>query len=192
MKNSTKKRLIIGMSGASGAVLGISVLKALADLPEWESHLLISEGAAKTIQIETSYSLEEVKALATRVYEFKDIGASIASGTYQTEGMVIIPCSMKTLAGINSGYSDNLLLRAADVVLKERRKLVLVPRETPFNTIHLRNMTELSQMGVIMLPPMLTFYNNPQSIENMVEHITGKVLDIFGIASPNFKRWQTP
>jgi 4-hydroxy-3-polyprenylbenzoate decarboxylase len=183
------KRLIIGMSGASGAILGISVLKVLAQLPDWESHLLISEGAAKTIEIETNYTVEEVKSLATKYYELKDTGASIASGTFQTEGMIIVPCSMKTLAGIHSGYSDNLLLRAADVILKERRQLIVVPREMPLNTIHLRNMLELSQLGVMILPPMLTFYNRPQTIDNMIEHVTGKIFNAFGIESPNFKRW---
>ena len=127
--------------------------------------------------------------MADHVYDLHDIGASIASGTFKTEGMVVVPCSMKTVAGIHSGYSDNLLLRAADVTLKERRKLVLVARETPLHTIHLRNMMELSQMGAIILPPMLTFYNRPENIQQMVEHIAAKVLDIYGIESKKFRRW---
>ena len=122
--------------------------------------------------------------------DLKNIGASIASGTYRTEGMIIVPCSMKTLAGIHSGYSDNLLLRAADVTIKERRKLVLVARETPFSHIHLRNMTELAQMGAIILPPMLTYYNLPVTIQDMTNHIAGKVLDIFGIELEGFNRWK--
>ena len=127
--------------------------------------------------------------LADECHDIKNIGASIASGTYKTEGMIVVPCSMKTVAGIASGYSDNLLLRAADVTLKERRKLVLVARETPFNTIHLRNMLELSQMGAIILPPMLTFYNKPQSMDDMVNHIAGKILDVFDIEYQKLCRW---
>lgn len=183
------KRLVIGISGASGIPIAIGVLKALRQLEDWVSCLVISGGGEKTIQMETNYSIEEVKALADEVYDIGNIGASIASGTFQTEGMVVVPCSMKTLAGIANGYSDNLLLRAADVTLKERRKLTLVARETPFNTIHLRNMLTLSQMGAIILPPMQTFYNHPETIEDMVDHIVGKILDVYGIDYRAFRRW---
>lgn len=183
------KRLVIGISGASGMPIAIGVLKALRQLEDWTSCLVISGGGEKTIQMETDYSIEEVKALADEVYDIGNIGASIASGTFQTEGMVVVPCSMKTLAGIANGYSDNLLLRAADVTLKERRKLTLVARETPFNTIHLRNMLTLSQMGAILLPPMQTFYNHPESVEDMVNHIVGKILDVYGIDYHAFRRW---
>lgn len=184
-----KKRLIIGISGASGIPIAIAVLKALQKAPDWSTSLVISNGGVKTIEQETSYSLPEVEALADEVHDIKNIGASIASGTYKTEGMIIVPCSMKTVAGIASGYSDNLLLRAADVVLKERRKLVLVARETPFNTIHLRNMLTLSEMGAIIMPPMQTYYNHPETIDDMVDHITGKILDVFDIEYQKFHRW---
>lgn len=183
------KRLIIGISGASGVPITIALLKAIRNLDDWTSCLVISKGGEKTIEMETDYTVQEVIDLADEVHDIKNIGASIASGTYKTEGMVIVPCSMKTLAGIANGYSDNLLLRAADVVLKERRKLVLVARETPFNTIHLRNMLSLSQMGAIIMPPMQTYYNMPQTVQDMIDHITGKILDVFDIDYQNFRRW---
>lgn len=183
------KRLIIGISGASGVPITIALLKAIKNLDDWTSCLVISKGGEKTIEMETGYTIQEVIDLADEVHDIKNIGASIASGTYKTEGMVIVPCSMKTLAGIANGYSDNLLLRAADVVLKERRKLVLVARETPFNTIHLRNMLSLSQMGAIIMPPMQTYYNMPQTVQDMIDHITGKILDVFDIDYQNFRRW---
>ncbi len=183
------KRLVIGMSGASGVPIAVEILKTLRECPDWESCLIVTEGARRTIELESEYTEEQILGLADHVYNLHDIGASIASGTFQTEGMVVVPCSMKTVAGIHSGYSDNLLLRAADVTLKERRKLVLVARETPLHTIHLRNMMELSQMGAIILPPMLTFYNQPEGISQMVEHIAAKVLDIYGIEHRRFRRW---
>lgn len=188
-KVKNKKRLVVGMSGASGAILGIEVLKVLRENPEWETHLVISKGAEETISKETNYKLVEVKNMADQAYSIKDIGASIASGTFKTEGMVVIPCSMKTVAGIASGYSDNLLLRAADVTLKERRNLVLVTRECPLSTIHLRNMLALSELGTIILPPVVTYYNNPVSLDDINRHIVGKILDRFGIEVGNFKRW---
>ncbi len=184
-----KKRLIIGISGASGIPITIALLKALKEEPDWSTSLVISNGGAKTIEMETSYSLQEVAALADEIHDIKNIGASIASGTYRTEGMIIVPCSMKTVAGIACGYSDNLLLRAADVVLKERRKLVLVARETPFNTIHLKNMLTLSQMGAILMPPMQTYYNHPETIDDMIDHMAGKILDVFDIEYKKFHRW---
>ena len=183
------KRLVIGISGASGMPIAIGVLKAIRELDDWQSCLVISDGGEKTIEMETDYSVAEVKALADEVYDIENIGASIASGTFKTEGMVVVPCSMKTLAGIACGYSDNLLLRAADVVLKERRKLVLVARETPFNTIHLKNMLSLSQMGAVIMPPMQTYYNKPETVEDMVNHIVGQILDAYGIEFQPFKRW---
>lgn len=184
-----KKRLVVGMSGASGAILGIELLKILKENPEWETHLVISRGAEATILQETTYKIEEVAALADKVYSIKDIGASIASGTFKTEGMIILPCSMKTLAGIASGYSDNLLLRAADVTIKEKRKLILAVRETPLSTIHLRNMLTLSELGAYIIPPMVTYYNKPESIEDMNHHIVAKILDKFDIEVDGFKRW---
>lgn len=191
MENMTnaKKRLVIGMSGASGAILGITMLNILKDYPEWESHLVITRGAELTIQDETNYTIEQVKNLADEVYDIYNIGDKLASGTFKTEGMVIIPCSMKTVAGVASGYSDNLLLRAADVALKEGRKLVLVARESPLSLIHLRNMTACTEAGAIILPPMITYYNKPLSIDDMNKHIVAKILDNFGIEVKGFKRW---
>lgn len=184
-----KKRLVVGMSGASGAVLGIGLLEALSQDPGWETHLIITKGAEKTILQETKYTPQEVMDLADVVYDLENIGASVASGTFRVEGMVVVPCSMKTVAGIASGYSDNLLLRAADVTIKERRKLILVARESPYSPIHLRNMLSLAEMGVNILPPMLTYYNHPASIEDMTNHIIGKMLNYFGVEFRDFKRW---
>jgi 4-hydroxy-3-polyprenylbenzoate decarboxylase len=189
MKIRSKKRLVIGMSGASGAILGIEILKILREYPEWETHLVISKGAEQTIIQETKYKPIEVIDLADKVYSVKDIGASIASGTFKTEGMVIIPCSMKTVAGIACGYSDNLLLRAADVTIKEKRKLVIAARECPLSTIHLRNMLSLSELGAIIIPPMMSYYNKPTSIEDLNLHIIGKILDKFNIEVSGFNRW---
>ncbi len=186
---NNKKRLVIGMSGASGAILGIEILKTLKKYPDWESHLVISKGAEQTILEETNYKLIDVINLADKTYSLKDIGASIASGTFRTEGMVIVPCSMKTAAGIACGYSDNLLLRAADVTIKERRKLVLVPRESPLSTIHLRNLLSLSELGTIIVPPMMSYYNKPASVEDLNTHIIGKILDKFHIEVNGFNRW---
>lgn len=185
----SKKRLVVGMSGASGAILGINLLEILKKSPEWETHLVISRGAVLTIDAETEYTLDDVKKLADKVYDIDNIGCSIASGTFKTEGMVIIPCSMKTVAGVASGYSDNLILRAADVTLKERRKLIVVPRESPLSIIHLRNMLSLAEAGAMLIPPMVTYYNKPLSIEDMNRHIVAKILDKFGIEVEGFKRW---
>ena len=187
--DNRKKRLVVGISGASGAILGIELLKILKENPEWETHLVISRGAEATILQETTYKVEEVGALADKVYSIKDIEASIASGTFKTEGMIILPCSMKTLAGVASGYSDNLLLRAADVTIKEKRKLILAARETPLSTIHLRNMLILSELGAYIIPPMVTYYNKPDNIEDMNHHIVAKILDKFDIEVDGFKRW---
>jgi flavin prenyltransferase len=189
VKTNDKKRLVVGISGASGAVLGIEILKILKENPDWETHLVISKGAELTILQETEYKLNDVIELADKTYNINNIGASISSGTFKTEGMVIAPCSMKTVAGIASGYSDNLLLRAADVTIKERRKLILVTRESPLNTIHLRNMLTLSELGVVIIPPVLTYYNKPKSIEDMNRHILGKILDRFEIEVDGYKRW---
>lgn len=189
MKKTNKKRLVIGMSGASGALLGIQMLEILKENPDWESHLVISKGAEETIKQETEYMIEDVVKLADKFYSIKDIGASIASGTFKTEGMVIVPCSMKTVAGVACGYSDNLLLRAADVTIKERRNLVLVARESPLSTIHLRNMLTLSELGAIIIPPMITYYNKPDNLNDLNRHIIGKVLDRFDIEVNGFNRW---
>lgn len=184
-----KKRIIVGISGASGAVLGIELLNVLHAMPEWETHLILSSGARRTIQSETQYSVAEVEALADEVHAIGNIGANIASGSFRTAGMIIAPCSMKTLAGIANGFSENLLLRAADVVLKEQRRLVLAPRETPLNKIHLRNMLQAADAGAILVPPVLTCYQHPTSVQEMTHHIIGKMLDLFDIEMPGFKRW---
>jgi polyprenyl P-hydroxybenzoate/phenylacrylic acid decarboxylase-like protein len=189
VRQATPRRLIVGISGASGAEIGIQLLQAMQYHPEWETHLVISDGAKRTIRLETAYSVEQVKALATHCHSLDDIGAGIASGTFKTEGMVVAPCSMKTVAGIAHGYSQNLLLRAADVVIKERRKLVLVARESPLSTVHLNNLLILANAGAIILPPVLTYYHHPATIQDMTNHIVGKILDVFGIEFADFKRW---
>lgn len=185
-----KRRLIVGLSGASGAILGIRLLEALQSSGAFETHLVITDGARRTIPDETGYSLQAVSALADVSHDIGDIGASIASGSFSTGGMVILPCSMKTLAGIACGYSENLLLRAADVTLKERRPLILAVRETPLSPIHLRNMLTLSQAGAVILPPMLSYYNAPKTVEDMTGQFVGKVLDQLGIAHNSFHRWE--
>lgn len=186
---NNKKRLVVGMSGASGAILGIEMLKILKENIAWETHLIISKGAEETILQETNYKLEDVIGLADQAYRIEEIGASIASGTYRTDGMVIVPCSMKTVAGIACGYSDNLLLRAADVTIKERRNLVIVARESPLSTIHLRNMLTLTELGITIMPPVIGYYYKPQNLEDMNRQIIGKILDRFGIQVSGFKRW---
>lgn len=185
-----RKRLVVGISGASGAALAVHLLRVVRELPGWETHLVISRGAEITIGEETDLGVEEVKGLAAAVYDNDDIGASIASGTFRTEGMVVIPCSMKTVAGIYSGYTDNLLLRSADVTLKERRPLVVLARETPLSTIHLRNLYELSRLGVSILPPMMSYYHRPASVEDMTHHIVCKTLGVWHIQVPGYRIWQ--
>ena len=184
-----KKRLVVGISGASGAPLAVDLLREMQRHQEWETHLVVTDGAKRTIHEETALSLAEVEALAAVVYDVSDIGAAIASGTFRAEGMVIVPCSMKTLAGVATGYADNLLLRAADVMLKQRRKLVMSVRETPIHGLHLKNMQTVVELGAVVLPPMLTYYIRPKSIEEMTHHITGKILDEFGIECSGFQRW---
>lgn len=184
-----KKRLVVGISGGSGIPLATELFSQLQKIEEIETHLVYTRGAEITAAQESELSMGEICALADVVYDNKDIGAAIASGTYRTAGMVVVPCSMKTVAGIHSGYTDNLLLRAADVTLKERRKLILVARECPFNTIHLRNLYELSQMSVEILPPMLTYYNHPQTVADCTRHIVGKILDRFDVEGEDFRRW---
>lgn len=183
------KRLVIGMSGASGIPIAVEVLRQLKNIPDIEAHLVYSKGAEMTIPLETEISLADIRDLADVVYDNGNIGAGPASGTFRTIGMVVVPCSMKTLAGIVSGYSDNLLLRAADVTLKERRKLVLVTRECPFGTLHLRNMYEASQLGAVIVPPVLSYYNHPEALEDCTRHIAGKILDQFGLEPEGMKRW---
>lgn len=183
-------RIIVGITGASGVILGVNLLKALADCPECETHLVITEGAKRTFEYETNLKVEEVIALADHYHDINNLAASISSGSFKTDGMVILPCSMKTLSGIITGYTDNLLLRAADVCLKERRRVVLVPREFPLNSIHLKNMYEATQHGCVILPPMLTFYNNPSSVQDMINHLIGKIMMMFDLPFKGFIPWQ--
>ncbi len=185
-----KKKIVVALSGASGAPLAVELLKTLAETPSWETHLVMSSSFRKTLEIETVLTPGDLHVLADKIYDNTDIGGSIASGTFKTDGMIVVPCSMKTLSGIASGYSDNLILRAADVTIKERRKLVLVVRESPLSSIHLRNMLLLAQLGVIIMPPMLTYYNLPTEISQITQHITGKILNEFNINMPGFKRWE--
>lgn len=176
------ERLIIGMSGASGAPLTVELLRQLHDChPEIETHLIVTRGAELTLAQETDVSLEELKALAAVCHDSGSIGAAPASGSFKTMGMIVVPCSMKTVAGIVSGYSDNLLLRAADVTLKERRKLVLAAREAPLGTLHLRNLYEASQLGAVILPPMLAYYNHPRSVEDCTRQVVSRLLAQFDL-----------
>lgn len=170
--------------------MAVELLRQLKKNPEVETHLVYTRGAELTLAQETDLTLAQLHSLVDVVYDNSNIGAGPASGSWKCEGMVVVPCSMKTVAGICSGYSDNLLLRAADVTLKERRKLVLVARETPLNSIHLRNMLELSQMGVEIIPPMLTYYNHPVSVEDCTRHMVGKILDRFSLEGEGFRRWE--
>ncbi len=183
-------KIIVGISGASGAILGIELLKALRGHSQCESHLIVSEGARKTLAAETNMQLEEVFSLADYNYNAKNMAASISSGSFKTDGMVIVPCSMKTLAAVAHGYADNLLVRAADVCLKENRKVILVPRETPFSKIHLKNLLEASNCGCTIVPPVLTFYNNPKTIQDQVNHIVGKILMQLGLEHSTFSPWK--
>jgi 4-hydroxy-3-polyprenylbenzoate decarboxylase len=182
------RRLIVGMTGSTGAIFGVRFLEALKNA-DVETHLIISKWAQRTIEHETNYTLEQVRALASVVHSQGDMGATISSGSFLTEGMVVIPCSVRTLGGIANGYGEHLVHRAADVILKERRRLVLVVRETPLSEVHLENMLKLARMGVVMLPPMPAFYNHPQTVDDVVHHIVGRVLDQFGIPAPFEKRW---
>jgi 4-hydroxy-3-polyprenylbenzoate decarboxylase len=186
------KKIIIGMSGASGVIYGIRLLEVLRGLDDVETHLVMSSAAATTIGLETEQTPEQVKALADVVYRFKDIAASIASGSFKTDGMIVVPCSMKTLAGIANSFSDNLLLRAADVVLKDRRRLILVARETPLHLGHIRLMTQVTEMGAIVAPPMPAFYHKPKTLDDIINQTVNRVLDLAEIELPQdlFTRWQ--
>lgn len=187
---TNRKRIIVGISGASGAILGVELLRALKNVDDLEIHLMISSLGEQTISYETDLPLNSIKELAHHYHPINQLDATIASGSFNSIGMVIVPCSMKTLAGIASGYSDNLLLRAADVCLKERRKLVVVPRESPFNGIHLKNLSILHQEGAVILPAMMTFYHNPVHVQDMVDQFVGKILQQFDIHYSKFKSWQ--
>ncbi|MBH8596769.1 MULTISPECIES: non-oxidative hydroxyarylic acid decarboxylases subunit B [unclassified Thermoactinomyces] len=182
-------RIILGMSGATGAIFGVRTLQLLKEAGV-ETHLVLSPWAAATIRLETPYSVKDVEKLADYTYSYKDQAAKISSGSFQVDGMIVAPCSMKTLASIRIGLADNLLTRAADVILKERKKLLLMTRETPLSTIHLENMLELSRMGAVIFPPMPAFYNLPKKLDDLVDHIAFRALDQFGIHLPGAKRWE--
>ncbi len=181
-------RIIVGISGASGTMLGIELLKALRT--QCETHLVITDGAKQTLAHETSIKVEEVIPLADYCYDIKNMAAPISSGSFKTDGMVIIPCSMKTVSGVAYGFTDNLLIRAADVCLKEGRRLILVPRETPLSSIHLENLARAAGHGCTIIPPVLTFYNQPQTIQDMVNHLISKILAMLGLEFPDFKPWK--
>ncbi|KOU03040.1 MULTISPECIES: non-oxidative hydroxyarylic acid decarboxylases subunit B [Streptomyces] len=182
-------RLIVGMTGATGAILGVRLLERLAADPAVETHLVLSRWARATIELETGRTARDVAELADVVHNSEDQGAAISSGSFRTDGMVVVPCSMKTLAGIRTGYAEGLVSRAADVVLKENRPLVLVPRETPLSHIHLENMLALARMGVRIVPPMPAFYNHPRTTDDIVDHIVARILDQFDIEVPSARRW---
>jgi 4-hydroxy-3-polyprenylbenzoate decarboxylase len=182
------KRLVVGISGATGAIYGIRLLEFLSK-SEVETHLVVSRSAEKTIRMETSWTLEQVKALATVTYQMEDVGADISSGSFHTEGMAVIPCSIKSLSAIANSYNENLLIRAADVTLKERRKLVLVVRETPLHRGHLGLMLNVADAGGIILPPIPAFYFLPKTMDDLINHTVGRVLDVFGIDHSLFNRW---
>jgi 4-hydroxy-3-polyprenylbenzoate decarboxylase/2,5-furandicarboxylate decarboxylase 2 len=191
MNPSQKKRLIVAITGASGAIYGVRLLEQLRVLPEWETHLIISNSGVLTASEELGIKRADIEALADVVHSVKDIGAAVSSGSFRTAGMVIAPCSMKTLAEIAHGLADNLISRAADVALKERRRLVLLARETPLNLAHLRNMTAVTEMGGIVCPPVPAFYTRPTSLDDIVNHTVGRVLDLFDIDHRDLvQRWQ--
>ncbi|WP_370156808.1 UbiX family flavin prenyltransferase [Ferrovibrio sp.] len=182
------RRLVVGITGASGVIYGLRLLESLKGSGV-ETHLVLTRAAEMTIAYETEHSIAAVKAMADRVYAIGDVGAAIASGSFHTLGMAVMPCSMKTLAEIATGVTGNLLSRAADVTLKERRRLVLVPRETPLHLGHIRNMAAVTEMGAIVAPPMPGFYAQPQSLDDMINHTVGRVLDLFGLDVGLVKRW---
>lgn len=182
-------RIIVGISGASGAVLGIETLKALKELGV-ETHLVVSKGGMVTIRDETSYTYEEVCALADYSYDDRNLGATISSGSFVTDGMIVCPCSMKSASAIANAYDANLLVRAADVCLKESRRVVLMPREMPLNKAHLRNLSLCADSGCVIIPPMLTFYNSSTTVEEQVTHIVGKALMQFGLSNKGFRAWE--
>lgn len=178
------RRLVVGITGATGSIYAVRLLQVLRDVPDVETHLVVSSSGVLNIKHELDLGRQDVHALADKVYGIRDVGAALASGGFATDGMVILPCSMRTLAAVAQGLSDNLITRAADVMLKERRRLLLMVRETPFNLAHLRNMTAVTEMGGIIFPPLPAFYHRPKSIEEMVDHTVARVLGLFDIHVP--------
>ena len=187
-----KKRIIVGISGASGPQYGIRLLEVLKDFEDVETHLVISEAAKKNIQLESDWTVEQVEALADFVYSNNDLAASISSGSFRSEGMVIAPCSAKTLSGLANSFDTNLLIRAGDVVLKEKRRLIIIFRETPIHLGHLRLMTQVAEIGAMIMPPVPAFYHRPKTIQDIVDQTVGKILDQFGLENQLFNRWHCP
>ncbi|MFW7341811.1 UbiX family flavin prenyltransferase [Pollutimonas sp. H1-120] len=183
-----KRRLVVGVTGATGAIYAVRMLQALQAVPDVETHLVVSPPGVLNIKYELNQTRQDVHALADRVYSFRDVGATLSSGGFATAGMVVVPCSMRTLAAVAHGLSDNLITRAADVTLKERRRLVMMVRETPLNLAHLRNMTAVTEMGGVIFPPLPAFYHHPKTLDDMVDHTVARVLELFDIHVPG-PRW---
>ena len=191
MTEGSPRRIVVGMSGSSGAIFGIRLLEVLSAVPSLETHLVMSAAAAQTIALETDYKPRAVEALATKVYKIGDIAASLSSGSFRTDGMIVIPCSMKTVAAIAHGYDENLLVRAANVTLKEQRRLVVCPRETPLHLGHLRSLTQLAEIGAVVAPLMTAFYGRPQTIADLIDHQVGRLLDLMGVDTEGLAfRWK--
>jgi polyprenyl P-hydroxybenzoate/phenylacrylic acid decarboxylase-like protein len=190
MTAAPRKRLIVAMTGATGAIYGIRILERLRAMGGWETHLIVSDAGLLNAWEDQQLKRRDIEKLADIVHPVRDVGATIASGSFITEGMVVAPCSMKTLAAVAHGFADNLITRAADVVLKERRRLVLVTREAPLNLAHLRNMVQVTEMGGVVFPPVPAFYSHARTIDGMVNHTVGRVLDLFGIQHETIARWQ--
>lgn len=182
-------KLVVGISGATGAIYGVRLLEYLAETGRAETHLIVSDAGRQVIEFETAYKIADVERLATQVYDISNLAAAPSSGTFRADGMVVIPCTVKTMSALANSDSDNLLVRAGDVVLKERRRLVVVLRETPLHLGHIRHMEHLTEMGGIILPPVPAFYNHPQTINDIVDHTVGKVLDLFDISHALYKPW---
>ncbi|HEY9573246.1 MAG TPA: UbiX family flavin prenyltransferase [Pusillimonas sp.] len=181
---TVKRRLVVGVTGATGAIYAVRMLQVLRAVPDVETHLVVSPPGVLNIKYELNQTRQDIHALADRVYSFRDVGATLSSGGFATAGMVVVPCSMRTLAAVAHGLSDNLITRAADVTLKERRRLVMMVRETPLNLAHLRNMTAVTEMGGIIFPPLPAFYHHPQTLDDMVDHTVARVLELFDIHVP--------
>ena len=179
-----KRRLVVGITGATGAVYAVRLLQAVRGVPDVESHLVVSPAGVLNIKYELDLTRQDVHALADQVYSFRDVGATLSSGGFATTGMVVVPCSMRTLAAVAHGFSDNLITRAADVTLKERRRLIMMVRETPLNLAHLRNMTAVTEMGGIIFPPLPAFYHHPKTLDEMVDHTVARVLELLDIHVP--------
>ena len=188
--SARKKRLIVALTGATGSIYGVRILETLRAIGGWETHLVVSDAGALNAWYDHKLTRKDLAKLADVVHNVRDVGASISSGSFVTHGMVIAPCSMKTLAAVALGFSDNLVSRAADVILKERRRLVLIVREAPLNLAHLRNMVQVTEMGGVVFPPVPAFYSHAKTVDDLVNHTVGRVLDLFGVEHDRIKRWQ--